>query len=77
MVLEESMSPRTKSRMDSLVCCNTSGLPGGGLFRDKVIEIVVRSVKTKLKKGLNKNKNKFGGIFHRGGGGPLYQKYLF
>ena len=26
-----------------------SGLPGGGLFRDKVIEIVVRSVKTKLR----------------------------
>ena len=49
MVLEESMSPRTKERMDNLVCCNTSGLPGGGLFRDKVIEIVVRSVKTKLR----------------------------
>ena len=48
MVLEKSMSPRTKQRMDNLVCCNTSGLVGGGLFRDKVIEIVVRSVKTKL-----------------------------
>ena len=43
------MSPRTKSRMDDLVVCNTSGLQGGGLFRDKVIEIVVRSVKTKLR----------------------------
>ena len=48
MVLEKSMSPRTKQRMDNLVCCNTSGLVGGGLFRDKVIEIIVRSVKTKL-----------------------------
>ena len=54
MVLEESMSPRTKSRMDQLVCCNTSGLPGGGLFRDKVIEIVVRKVKTTLREGFNK-----------------------
>ena len=49
MVLEDSMSPRTKSRMDTHVCVNTSGLPGGGLFRDKVIEIVIRSVKTKLR----------------------------
>ena len=49
MILEESASRRTQQRMDSLVCCNTSGKPGGGLFRDKVIEIVVRSVKTKLR----------------------------
>ena len=47
--MEESMSPRTKARMDNLVCCNLSGLPAGGLFRDKVIEIIVRSVKTKLR----------------------------
>jgi hypothetical protein len=49
MVLEESCSPRTRERMDNLLCCNISGLPGGGLFRDKVIEIFVRSVKTKLR----------------------------
>ena len=49
IVLEESMSPRTRTRMDNLVCCNLSGLPGGGLFRDKVIEIIVRQVKTKLR----------------------------
>lgn len=49
MVLEESSSPRTQKRMENLVCCNISGQPGGGLFRDKVIEIVVRSVKTKLR----------------------------
>ena len=49
MVMEASMSPRTKARMDNLVCCNLSGLPAGGLFRDKVIEIIVRSVKTKLR----------------------------
>ena len=35
--------------MDKLVCCNPSGLSGGGLFRDKVNEHVVRSVKTKLR----------------------------
>ena len=62
MVLEESMSPRTKSRMDQLVCCNTSGLPGGGLFRDKVIEIVVRKVKTTLREGFNKKNIKNNGI---------------
>ena len=39
MVLEEASSPRTKA----------SGLSGGGLFRDKVNEHVVRSVKTKLR----------------------------
>ena len=49
MVLEASSSPRTRERMDNLICCNTSGLPGGGLFRDKVIEIYVRAVKTKLR----------------------------
>ena len=49
MVLEQSSSERTKARMDSLVCCNLSGLPGGGLCRDKVIEITVRSVKDKLR----------------------------
>ena len=49
MVLEEGSSPRTQERMDNLVCVNRSGLPGGGLFRDKVIECVVRSVKTKLR----------------------------
>ena len=47
--MEASSSPRTRERMDNLVCCNISGLPGGGLFRDKVIEIFVRSVKTKLR----------------------------
>ena len=35
--------------MDNLVCVNLSGLPSGGLCRDKVIEIIVRSVKDKLK----------------------------
>ena len=49
MVVEESMSPRTKARMDNYVCCNLSGLPGGGMFRDKVIEIIVRKVKTTLR----------------------------
>ena len=49
MVLEQSSSERTKARMDDLVCCNTSGLPAGGLCRDKVIEIIVRAVKDKLK----------------------------
>ena len=49
MVLEKSSSERTKSRMDFLTCCNTSGLPAGGLCRDKVIEIIVRSVKDKLR----------------------------
>ena len=49
MALEEGASPRTQERMDNLVTCNPSGLPGGGLFRDKVIECVVRSVKTKLR----------------------------
>ena len=49
MVLEESSSERTKARMDNLVCCNTSGLPAGGLCRDKVMEIIVRAVKDKLK----------------------------
>ena len=49
MVLEQSSSERTKERMDELVCCNTSGLPAGGLCRDKVIEIIVRAVKDKLK----------------------------
>ena len=43
------MSPRTQERMENLVCCNLSGLPGGGLFRDKVIEICVRKVKTRLR----------------------------
>ena len=47
--MEKSSSPRTRMRMDNLVCCNTSGLQGGGLFRDKVMEIFVRSVKTKLR----------------------------
>ena len=49
MALEEGSSPRSKERMDTMVCVNPSGLPGGGLFRDKVCEIVVRSVKTKLR----------------------------
>ena len=49
MVMEKSMSPRTQERMENLVCCNLSGLPGGGLFRDKVIEICVRKVKTRLR----------------------------
>jgi hypothetical protein len=49
MILEQSSSERTKARMDFLVCCNISGLPAGGLCRDKVIEIIVRSVKDKLK----------------------------
>ena len=34
---------------DGLLDCNTSGLPAGGLCRGKVIEIIVRSVKDKLK----------------------------
>ena len=49
MVLEQSSSERTQARMDFLTCCNTSGLPAGGLCRDKVIKIIVRSVKDKLK----------------------------
>ena len=49
MVLEASSSERTRARMNDLVCCNTSGLQGGGLFRDKVMEIFVRSIKTKLR----------------------------
>ena len=49
LVFEESSSERTKARMDELVCVNTSGLQGGGLFRDKVMEIFVRSIKTKLR----------------------------
>ena len=49
MVLEQSSSERTQARMDFLTCCNTSGLPGGGLCRDKVIEIIVRNVKDKLR----------------------------
>lgn len=49
MVLEEASSDRTKARMDQLVCVNTSGLPAGGLCRDKVMEIIVRVIKDKLK----------------------------
>ena len=49
MVLEQSSSERTKARMDLLVCTNTSGLPAGGLCRDKVMEIFVRKVKDNLK----------------------------
>ena len=49
MVLEQSSSERTRTRMDNLTCCNLSGLPAGGLCRDKVIEIIVRSVKDQLK----------------------------
>ena len=49
MILEHSAAERTKARMDNLVCCNTSGLPSGGLCRDKVMEIIVRSIKDKLK----------------------------
>ena len=49
MALEMGSSERTRSRMDKYVCVNTSGLQGGGIFRDKMIEIVIRSVKTKLR----------------------------
>ena len=49
MILEQSSSERTKARMNNLVCCNTSGLPCGGLCRDKVMEIIVRAIKDKLK----------------------------
>ena len=49
MVLEEASSDRTRARMDQLVCVNTSGLPAGGLCRDKVMEIIVRVIKDQLK----------------------------
>ena len=49
LVVELSESQRTRKRMDLYVVINTSGSPGGGLFRDKHIEHCVRAVKSILR----------------------------
>lgn len=49
LVMELSASPRTKARMDHLVTCNPTGLPGAAVFRDKRNEHEVRLVKTSLR----------------------------
>ena len=45
LVVELSASQRTRKRMDLLVTINPTGTPGGGLFRDKHQEHMIRAVK--------------------------------
>jgi hypothetical protein len=44
-VIERIASERSQRRMQHLVCVNPSGMPGGGEFRDQVMEHTVRTVK--------------------------------
>ena len=54
IVLEQSASERTQTRMQNTVCINTSGKPGDGKHRDMVNEHVVRETKTAIK-GMHSN----------------------
>ena len=49
LVLEQSASERTRTRMENTVCINTSGKPGDGKHRDLVNEHVVRETKGAIK----------------------------
>ena len=49
LVLEQSASERTRTRMENTVCINTSGKPGDGKHRDLVNEHIVRETKGAIK----------------------------
>ena len=49
LVMELSASPRTKERMDQLVCVNPRGRPGQAIARDKKCEHEVRRAKEELR----------------------------
>lgn len=50
LVVELSSSERSQVRMEHLVTVNPSGTRGGGMFRDKYNEIMVRLVKDAIKR---------------------------
>ena len=45
IIVKKTASARSQQRMGDLCCVNPYGQQGGGLFRDKVNEHVVRMVK--------------------------------
>ena len=49
LVMELSASPRTRERMDQLVCVNPSGRPGQAIARDKRCEHEVRRAKEEMR----------------------------
>ena len=50
LVVELSSSERSQVRMEHLVTVNPSGTKGGGMFRDKYNEVMVRLVKDAIKR---------------------------